>query len=119
MKRVFATASTLFRTRWLMLFGLCMIPPALSVAGLIGNSRRAAPSLSAAAATPAPPPPAVVASTFLGGPGFEITWACAADAAGNVYIAGDAQNGDFPVTADAFQKTYGDGGQDGFVAKLD
>src|SRR5207253_10493411 len=54
-----------------------------------------------------------------GGTGFEITWACATDADGNVYIAGDAQAADFPVTADAVQKIYGDGGQDGFVAKYD
>src|SRR5438270_13263811 len=64
-------------------------------------------------------PPVVVASTYLGGPGFEITWQCATDNAGNVYIAGDAQEAEFPVTANAFQKTYGDGGQDGFVAKYD
>ena len=64
-------------------------------------------------------PPVVVASTYLGGPGFEITWACATDSAGNVYIAGDAQEAEFPVTANALQKTYGDGGQAGFVAKYD
>ena len=63
--------------------------------------------------------PAVMASTYLGGNGFEITWACATDADGNVYIAGDAQAADFPVTTNAFQKTYGNGGQDGFVAKFD
>src|SRR5436309_1974212 len=64
-------------------------------------------------------PPAVIASTYLGGPGFEITWACATDGAGNVYIAGDAQEAEFPVTANAFQKKYGDGGQDGYIAKYD
>jgi hypothetical protein len=64
-------------------------------------------------------PPVVLASTYLGGSGFEITWACAADSAGNVYIAGDAQAADFPVTNNALQKNYGDGGQDGFVAKYD
>ena len=63
--------------------------------------------------------PVVLASTYLGGPGFEITWACAVDSAGNVYIAGDAQEAGFPVTSNALQKTYGDGGQDGFVAKYD
>src|SRR5207244_7373422 len=61
----------------------------------------------------------VSASSDLGGPGFEITWQCATDAAGNVYIAGDTQEAQFPVTANAFQKKYGDGGQDGFVAKYD
>ncbi len=63
--------------------------------------------------------PVLSVSTYLGGPGFEITWACAADSNGNVYIAGDAQSSDFPVTANALQKNYGDGGQDGFIAKYD
>jgi hypothetical protein len=63
--------------------------------------------------------PVVLASTYLGGPGFEITWACAVDSAGNVYIAGDTQEAGFPVTNNALQKKYGDGGQDGFVAKYD
>jgi hypothetical protein len=70
------------------------------------------------AATPALPP-AVIASTYLGGAGFEIAWSCAVDGDGNVYVGGDAQAADFPVTSNAFQKTYGDGGQDGFVAKYD
>src|SRR5205085_6055464 len=56
---------------------------------------------------------------YLGGPGTEITWACATDAAGNVYIAGDANEAAFPVTPNALQTTYGNGGQDGFVAKFD
>ena len=72
------------------------------------------------APTPTPmPTPVVSSSTYLGGAGFEITWATVTDANGNVYIAGDAQAADFPVTANAFQKTYGDGQQDGFVAKFD
>src|SRR5947209_16876055 len=79
-----------------------------------GHSNKfAGPAVSTAA------PPVLASSTYLGGPGFEITWACAADSNGNVYIAGDAQEADFPVTANALQKTYGDGGQDGFVAKYD
>src|SRR6267143_1650394 len=63
--------------------------------------------------------PVVIASTYLGGSGFEITWACATDSSGNVYIAGDAQAADFPVTTNALQRTYGGGGQDGYVAKYD
>src|SRR5690349_10989980 len=65
------------------------------------------------------PAPALFSSTYLGGPGFEITWQCAVDANGNVYIAGDAQEAAFPVTTNALQKNYADGGQDGFVAKYD
>jgi len=78
------------------------------------NSRK-----MAAASTSAVVMPVLFSSTYLGGPGFEITWACAADKSGNVYIAGDAQSADFPVTANALQTKYGDGGQDGFVAKYD
>lgn len=36
--------------------------------------------------------PVLFSSTYLGGPGFEITWACAADKNGNVYIAGDSES---------------------------
>jgi hypothetical protein len=66
-----------------------------------------------------PPIPAVISSTYLGGAGFEIAWRCAVDHDGSVYIGGDAQAADFPVTSNAVQKTYGDGGQDGFVTKYD
>lgn len=67
--------------------------------------------------------PAMLASTYLGGGGgpgdYDITWATATDSNGNVYIAGDSDVADFPVTPNAFQRTYGAGGQDGFVAKFD
>ena len=69
-------------------------------------------------------PPALFSSTFLGGSGdvfsgYDITWSTATDTNGNVYIAGDSNAPDFPTTANAFQKTYANGGQDGFVAKFD
>jgi hypothetical protein len=76
-------------------------------------------SAQLATSTSTAPTAVIASSTYLGGSGFEITWQCATDANGNVYIAGDAQAADFPVTANAYQKTYGDGGQDGFVAKFD
>ncbi|HUE41427.1 MAG TPA: SBBP repeat-containing protein, partial [Chthoniobacterales bacterium] len=68
--------------------------------------------------------PAVVSSTYFGGSGdvfsgYDITWATATDSNGNVYIAGDSNAPDFPVTTSAFQRTYAGGGQDGFVAKFD
>src|SRR5438067_585882 len=63
--------------------------------------------------------PAVTASTYLGGPGYDIAWRSAVDRSGNVYIAGDTQQAGFPVTTHALQKTFGGGGQDGFVAKFD
>ena len=88
--------------------------PTQSIAKLKSRS-----SSSASAATP----PVVVTSTYLDGPGYnfgwDTAWACATDASGNVYVAGDTQEPGFPVTSNALQKTFGAGGQDGFVAKLD
>jgi hypothetical protein len=67
--------------------------------------------------------PVVMTSTYLDGGGYQYgwdkSWACATDASGNVYVAGDTQEPGFPTTANAFQKTYGAGGQDGFVTKFD
>src|SRR5438045_3664259 len=63
-----------------------------------------AKSVAVVAAAVPTPAPLLVASTYLGGPGFDITWACAADSDGNVYIAGDTQNPEFPVTDSAVQK---------------
>src|SRR5205085_10882062 len=57
------------------------------------SSKVAGPAVSTAA------PPVLFRSTYLGGPGFVITWACAADKKGNVYIDGDAQSAAFHFTA--------------------
>src|SRR5437764_702867 len=76
-------------------------------------------SLVAGPASAAGSTSAVVASTYLGGPGYDIVWASTADRSGNVYVAGDTQQAGFPVTAHALQRSFGGGGQDGFVAKLD
>src|SRR6266436_6121951 len=51
--------------------------------------------------------PTVISSTYLGGSGnvfsgYDITWTTATDANGNVYIAGDSNAPDFPITANAF-----------------
>src|SRR5438045_9111722 len=43
--------------------------------------------------------PPVLTSTYLGGAGFEIAWSCAVDKTGSVYVGGDAQAADFPVTS--------------------
>ena len=40
------------------------------------------------------------------------------DGAGNVYVASSTQSAIFPVTAGAFQTTYGGGAQDGVLLKL-
>jgi Beta-propeller repeat len=122
-------SSGFFNSRALFVFAFCSFALFLTTSGSAGsrparhrtNTKSAIrQSASVVASTPAPSPtPAVMASTYLGGAGFEITWACATDSSGNVYIAGDAQAADFPVTSNALQKTYGDGGQDGYVAKYD
>lgn len=59
----------------------------------------------------------LVYSTFLGGAQAGAGNAIAVDTAGNAYIGGFTGSG-FPVTANALQKTYGGGGSDGYVAKL-
>ena len=40
------------------------------------------------------------------------------DAAGNIYVASCSQSANFPVTANAFQKTFGGARQDGVVLKF-
>ncbi len=68
----------------------------------------------------------LVFSTFLGGKGDDTGAAIAVDAGGNVYVAGQTNSPDFPLSADAAQKTFGgSGGQnafeqlgDGFVVQL-
>jgi uncharacterized repeat protein (TIGR01451 family) len=54
--------------------------------------------------------------TYLGSLSTEVQ-AIAVDSSGNAYVAGYSGPG-FPVTKNAFQKTFGGGGLDGFVAKL-
>lgn len=66
---------------------------------------------------------ALVYSTYIGGLGDDHGEVLAVDSAGYAYITGQTVSEDFPVTANAFQKTYkGVGcnglGGDAFVAKL-
>lgn len=56
-------------------------------------------------------------STFLGGAGSDDGRTIAVDGGGNAYIGGSTFSADFPVTASAFDATFG-GGEDVFVAKL-
>ena len=62
---------------------------------------------------------ALVYSTYLGGSGYDdaFTGGIEVDSAGHVYLAGNTESrGDFPVTANAFQKTSSYGG---FLTRLD
>ena len=60
----------------------------------------------------------IVYSTFLGG--RDVDWGnkIAVDDLGNAYVAGTTYSGNFPTTRNAFQRNYGGGDRDGFVAKL-
>ena len=68
----------------------------------------------------------LVYSTYLGGNLDDLAEAVAVDALGQAYVAGATRSSNFPVTAGAFQQSYGGGnskvdgaGGDGFVTKLD
>jgi uncharacterized protein (TIGR03437 family) len=62
----------------------------------------------------------VVALTYLGGANDEDVYAIKVDAAENVYLSGATLSTDFPVTAKAYQTTFGGGTDvgDGFIVKL-
>jgi len=59
--------------------------------------------------------------TYLGGSKADHANGIVVDAAGNAYVVGTTESGDFPVTSGAFQTTFhgGDFFGDGFVTKLD
>jgi dockerin type I repeat protein/beta-propeller repeat-containing protein len=96
---------------------LCVFTLALTTFALANSktNRRsvaaAQPLISAA--------PVVLNATFLGGPGYDRAWTARVDGSGNVYVVGDTQEAGLAVTNNAFQKTFGGGGQDGFVSKFD
>jgi hypothetical protein len=57
-------------------------------------------------------------STYIGGSLWDFGGAMAVDPTGAVWIAGNTQSPNFPVTADAMQPTFG-GEVDAFLLKLD
>ena len=59
------------------------------------------------------------ASTYLGGGGNERPHSIVFDTCGNVLVAGSTSSTDYPVTSDAFDKTFNGGFSDAFVSKLD
>jgi hypothetical protein len=69
---------------------------------------------------------ALVYSTFIGGSNFDWGRAIAVDAAGNAYVTGQTKSSNFPVTANAFDRTFnipncprcGVDNYDAFVLKL-
>jgi len=59
----------------------------------------------------------VLYSTYLGGSGGDSASGIAVDSAGSTYVAGNTSSANFPVTANALQKTLA-GSRNPFVAKL-
>jgi Beta-propeller repeat len=59
----------------------------------------------------------LIYSTYLGGANGDAR-GVAVDSQGNAYIAGRANTADFPTTQGAFQRTFGGGNADVWVAKL-
>ena len=59
----------------------------------------------------------LIASTCLGGSGWQLAFALGHDADGNVYVAGTTGSSDFPVTPSSYDGTY-HGGGDVFVSKF-
>jgi hypothetical protein len=62
--------------------------------------------------------PSLIYSSYLGGGDLDEIFKIAIDPSGKLLVTGYTMSSDFPVTADAFQKTLG-GNADAFVARLD
>lgn len=64
----------------------------------------------------------LLASTYLGGEGWEIGYAMIADEDGNFYISGTTNSEEFPTVAGAYDSTFGGGpkyGGDVFISRFD
>ncbi|MHA1927734.1 MAG: SBBP repeat-containing protein [Candidatus Thorarchaeota archaeon] len=63
------------------------------------------------------PSGALIFCTYLGGSSYEHITSINIDSSNNILVSGHTQSTNFPVTPDAYQSTYGGGG-DGFIAKI-
>lgn len=61
---------------------------------------------------------ALIYSTYLGGSSGDQAKGIAIDSSGNAYITGITNSTNFPTTAGAFQRAFGGGDTDAFVAEL-
>ena len=61
---------------------------------------------------------ALLYSTYLGGSNFDVARGLAVDASGNAYVTGQTDSSNFPTTPGAFQTSFGGGGNNAFVSKL-
>ena len=59
----------------------------------------------------------LIYSTYLGGGATDFGYGIAVDGSGNAYVTGKTWSSNFP-TQNPYQRTYQDGGSDGFVTKL-
>jgi hypothetical protein len=60
---------------------------------------------------------ALIYSTYLGGSNTDYTSEIALDTSGNAYVTGETLSSDFPITAGAYQTTFG-GVRDAYVTEL-
>ena len=60
----------------------------------------------------------LVYSTFLGGNGNDYANGLTVDSSGNAYVCGSTESSDFPVTSNAYDKTFNGGTSDGFITKI-
>ena len=61
---------------------------------------------------------ALIYSTYLGGNSTEFAYTLCPDGGGGVVVAGYTYRGNFPTTDSAFQRNYGGGDSDAFIAHL-